>query len=78
MNALVKAPGQLQDKVVFVTASPCVMCAKLMIQARVRHLFYREPYRNPDGLSVLERAGVIAVRYDRWRDSWRSLKSPEP
>jgi len=71
MNALVKAPGRLHDKVVFVTVSPCVMCAKLMVQARVRHLFYREPYRNPDGLSVLDRAGVVAVRYDRWRDAWR-------
>jgi deoxycytidylate deaminase len=28
MNALVKAPGELRDKVAFVTASPCVMCAK--------------------------------------------------
>src|SRR2546430_3764825 len=28
MNALVKAPGSVRDKVVFVSASPCVMCAK--------------------------------------------------
>ncbi|HIN77821.1 MAG TPA: hypothetical protein EYM97_03220 [Gemmatimonadetes bacterium] len=33
MNALVKAPGQMRDKVAFITASPCVVCAKLMIQA---------------------------------------------
>jgi dCMP deaminase len=71
MNALVKAPGRLPDKVVFVTASPCVMCAKLMVQARVGYLYYRESYRSAEGLAVLERAGVVAVRYDRWRDSWR-------
>jgi dCMP deaminase len=71
MNALVKAPGQLPDKVAFVTASPCVMCAKLMVQAQVSHVFFREPYRNPAGLEVLERAGVLVVRYDRWRDHWR-------
>ncbi|MEX2295475.1 MAG: deaminase [Gemmatimonadota bacterium] len=76
MNALVKAPGLLHDKVVFVTASPCVMCAKLMVQARVAHLFYREPYRDADGLAVLGRAGVVAVRYDRWRDSWRDPPAP--
>ncbi len=71
MNALVKAPGHLPDKVAFVTASPCVMCAKLMIQANVAYVFYREPYRSPEGLEVLERGGVKAVRYHRWKDAWR-------
>jgi dCMP deaminase len=71
MNALVKAPGALRDKVAFVTASPCVMCAKLMVQARVSHLYYRVPYRNRDGLEVLERGGIVAVQYDRWRQDWR-------
>lgn len=71
MNALVKAPGQLPGKVVFVTDSPCVMCAKLMIQANVTHLYYRAPYRNPAGLEVLEQGGVAAVHYGRWREEWR-------
>lgn len=70
-NALVKAPGQLPDKVAFVTASPCVMCAKLMIQAKIRWVFYRDGYRDPAGLDVLEAGGVVVVRYDRWRDEWR-------
>ena len=71
MNALVKAPGGLRDKVAFVTASPCVMCAKLMVQANVSHVFYRDRYRLPLGLEVLERAGVSAVHYTRWREAWR-------
>ncbi len=72
MNALVKAPGQLPNKVAFVTASPCVMCAKLMVQARVSFVFYREPYRDPAGLEVLRRGAVTVVHYDRWADSWRT------
>jgi dCMP deaminase len=71
MNALVKSPGQLRDKVAFITASPCVMCAKLMVQANVAHVFYREEYRDRSGLDVLEAAGVHAVHYTRWRDAWR-------
>ena len=70
-NALVKAPGQLRDKVVFVSASPCVTCAKLMIQAHVSHLFYRTSYRDPAGLEVLGEADVVAVQYTRWKDAWR-------
>ncbi len=71
MNALVKAPGELRDKVAFVTASPCVMCAKLMVQANVSHVFYRESYRDPSGLEILEHAGVTVVHYTRWKDEWR-------
>jgi len=71
MNALVKSPGDLPDKVAFVTASPCVMCAKLMVQAKVSHLFYRHAYRDAAGLDVLERAGVVTVHYTRWQNAWR-------
>ena len=70
-NAVVKADGHLREKVAFVTASPCVMCAKLLIQANVTHVFFREPYRKPDGLEVLRRGGVKTIHYVRWRDAWR-------
>lgn len=70
-NALVKAPGALRDKVAFITASPCVICAKLMVQARIGYVFYREAYRDSAGLDVLAEGGVVAVRYSRWRDAWR-------
>jgi dCMP deaminase len=70
-NALVKARGDVPDKVAFVTASPCLMCAKLMVQAKVTHVFYRELYRDNGGLGVLEQAGVTVVHYTRWKDAWR-------
>ncbi len=71
MNALVKAPGQVRDKVAFVTASPCVMCAKLMVQANISFVYYRTSYRSREGLEVLKAARVVTVRYDRWKDAWR-------
>jgi deoxycytidylate deaminase len=72
MNALVKARGDVPGKVAFITASPCVMCAKLMIQAKVTHVFFREAYRNLAGLEVLEQGRVMTVSYTRWRDAWRN------
>ena len=71
MNALVKSPGEMRNKVAFITASPCKMCAKLIVQANVCHVFYREAYRSDEGLRVLEQAGVVTVQYTRWRDEWR-------
>jgi dCMP deaminase len=70
-NALVKAPGNVTDKVAFVTASPCVACAKLLIQSNISHFFYRELYRDPSGLEILGSAGVTTVRYVRWMNDWR-------
>ena len=71
MNALVKAPGIVRDKVVFVSASPCVMCAKLIINSGVTHLLYRRAYRDPSGIEVLQQGGVVPVLYDRWVREWR-------
>jgi dCMP deaminase len=72
MNALVKAPGHLERKVMFVTDSPCPTCAKLVIQAKITHLFYRRAYRRSEGLEILRLGGVEVVRYERWRDAWRT------
>jgi dCMP deaminase len=71
MNALVKAPGLTPAKVVFVTTSPCVMCAKLIIQSDVSHVFYRSAYREPHGVEVLLEGGVVPVLYERWQNEWR-------
>jgi dCMP deaminase len=71
VNALVKAPGSMRDKVVFVTNSPCVMCAKLMINSGVTHVFYRRAYRDPSGVELLSTARVTPVLYDKWEKAWR-------
>lgn len=71
VNALVKVTEGRRDKVVFVTSSPCVMCAKLMINSGVTHVFYRKAYRDPSGVELLRTAGVTPVLYDRWASEWR-------
>ena len=42
----------------YVTASPCMECAKLIIQAGIRRVVYRDPYRLTDGIDLLVKAGV--------------------
>jgi dCMP deaminase len=71
VNALVKAPGSVKDKVVFLTNSPCISCAKLMINSGVTHVYYRTLYRDPSGIELLQRAGVVPVEYNRWTNEWR-------
>ena len=45
----------------YVTASPCIECAKLIIQAGIKRVVYAEKYRLTDGIDLLERAGVEVV-----------------
>lgn len=42
----------------YVTASPCIECAKLIIQAGIRRVVYAEHYHLTDGIDLLKRAGI--------------------
>ena len=70
-NALIKAGAQTPAKVMFVTVSPCVMCAKMIVNSNVARVYYRTAYRDPAGVRVLQQGGVEVVQYDRWRTRWR-------
>lgn len=45
----------------YVTASPCVECAKLIIQAGIKRVVFNELYRITDGIDLLRRAGIECV-----------------
>lgn len=45
----------------YTTASPCLECAKLIIQAGIVRVVYGEEYRITDGLDLLKRAGISTV-----------------
>ena len=46
----------------YVTSSPCIECAKLIIQSGIRRVVYGEVYRLRDGIELLERAGIECVQ----------------
>ena len=48
----------------YVTTSPCIECAKLIIQAGIRRVVYSQKYRRTDGAALLERAGIVVVYID--------------
>lgn len=45
----------------YVTASPCVECAKLIIQSGIKRVVFNEMYRLTDGIDLLRRAGIETV-----------------
>lgn len=52
----------------YITASPCVECSKLIIQAGIKRVVYNELYRITDGIDLLRRAGVECVHLPELND----------
>lgn len=52
----------------YCTHSPCLNCAKLIINAGIRKLVFEHSYRDSSGLALLEAAGVDVVRLPAWTD----------
>lgn len=60
-NAITKVAASTNDATgatIYVTAAPCLECAKLIIQSRIKRVVYAESYRLTDGVDLLRRAGV--------------------
>ena len=61
ITKLARSTNSGQGATLYVTASPCIECAKLIIQAGIRRVVYGEKYRLDDGIRLLQRAGVDVV-----------------
>ena len=60
-NAITKVArsnNSSQGATLYVTSSPCIECAKLIIQSGIKRVVYGETYRIMDGVELLERAGI--------------------
>ena len=63
-NAITKvarSSNSSEGSTLYITASPCLECSKLIIQAGITRVVYNDLYRIPDGLDVLKRAGVECI-----------------
>ena len=63
-NAITKVArsnNSSEGSTLYVTASPCLECSKLIIQAGIRRVVFNDLYRLSDGIDLLQRAGVECV-----------------
>ena len=61
ISKVARSSNSSDGATLYVTASPCIECAKLIIQAGIKRVVYGEQYRLVDGLELLERAGIEVV-----------------
>lgn len=64
ITKLARSSNNSDGATLYVTAAPCLECAKLIIQAGIRRVVYGEKYRLDDGIRLLQQAGVETVYID--------------
>lgn len=63
-NAITKVArsnNSSEGSTLYVTASPCMECAKLIIQSGIRRVVFSELYRITDGIDLLRQAGIEVI-----------------
>jgi len=61
-NAITKLAKSTQSSVgatMYVTISPCIECAKLIIQSEISRVVYGKLYRNSEGIDLLNKANIL-------------------
>jgi dCMP deaminase len=59
INALIKLDyNNPKNKKMYLTLSPCKMCAKAIINAGINQVFYKEAYRDSSGIDLLIKSGI--------------------
>jgi dCMP deaminase len=61
ITKLARSNNNSEGSTLYVTASPCIECAKLIIQSGIKRVVYGEQYRLTDGLDLLKRANIEVI-----------------
>lgn len=65
ISKVAKSGNSSEGATLYVTASPCMECAKLIIQAGIKRVVYMDEYRLLDGIELLRRAGIECVHLEK-------------
>ncbi len=64
ITKVAKSNNSSAGATLYITASPCMECAKLIIQSGITRVVYRDAYRLDDGIKLLQRAGITVEQID--------------
>ena len=59
ITKLARSGNSSDGATMYITDSPCIECAKLIIQAGIKRVVYSKKYRLEDGLNLLKRANIV-------------------
>ena len=50
---------------IYITHAPCVECAKLIYTSGIHNVYYKNEYRNEDGIKFLHNCGLKVIKHDQ-------------
>ena len=64
ITKVAKSGNSSEGATLYATAAPCIECSKLIIQAGIRRVVYKDEYRLTDGIDLLRKAGIEVEKID--------------
>lgn len=68
ITKVAKSTMSCEDAELYTTTCPCFGCAKLIIQAGIKKVYYTEDYRDMSGVELLLTAGIIVEQVNTWNE----------
>ena len=59
---LARSPESGEGASIFITHSPCIDCAKLIYQSGITNVYYKNQYRNTQGIEFLDKSNIKVVK----------------
>lgn len=69
ITKIARSNNNCDGATLYVTASPCIECAKLIIQAGIKRVVYSEKYRLEDGIELLRKAHIEVIYHPLHKDT---------
>jgi len=68
ITKLAKCSNTAEGATLYITLSPCIECAKLIIQAGIKRVVYIESYKGDPGVKLLNKAGIEVEQIENIND----------
>ena len=77
ITKLAKSTISSVGAVIFVTLSPCVECAKLIIQSGISEVYFEDKYKDTSGILLLLNSGVIVWQLDKMKECFINISKED-
>ena len=64
ITKVAKSANNCDGSTLYITAAPCIECAKLIIQAGIKRVVYCDDYHSDDGILLLKRIGIEVTQVE--------------
>jgi dCMP deaminase len=66
-NALIKMNfADHRQKKIYLTHSPCSVCARMIVNAGIKKVIYCDEYRDTKGVDILKDSGIVVEKYEMY------------